>query len=237
MKFAERSSTHRILRIAAAAFIALFVRPIHAQSKIEKEAAVLKYKDKFLLVKNDGIVVNHGHRERGECVGAVMIINDAKDIKVIDRFNCGVEPIHKGEALKVVEVRLAKQGYLVLGVENLSPHSVTRGIGVFAHPTLEVGRAIVEIRAGKNGSDFSSADALAAQWFTLLDGTNPADAARLGNTASGIFVDQVKSGMSFAEVESALGVPQTRVDLGEKVLYRYKDLTVEFHDGKVTDVR
>ena len=43
--------------------------------------------------------------------------------------------------------------------------------------------------------------------------------------------------MSFAEVESALGVPQTRVDLGEKVLYKYKDMTVEFHDGKVTDVR
>jgi hypothetical protein len=43
--------------------------------------------------------------------------------------------------------------------------------------------------------------------------------------------------MSFAEVETALGVPQTRVDLGEKVLYKYKDMTVEFHEGKVTDVR
>lgn len=45
------------------------------------------------------------------------------------------------------------------------------------------------------------------------------------------------AGMSFAEVESALGVPQTRVDLGDKVLYKYKDMTIEFHDGKVTDVR
>ena len=43
--------------------------------------------------------------------------------------------------------------------------------------------------------------------------------------------------MSFAEVEADLGVPQTRVDLGEKVLYKYKDMTVEFHDGKVIDVR
>jgi hypothetical protein len=25
--------------------------------------------------------------------------------------------------------------------------------------------------------------------------------------------------------------------LGEKTLYKYKDMTVEFHDGKVTDVR
>jgi hypothetical protein len=37
--------------------------------------------------------------------------------------------------------------------------------------------------------------------------------------------------------EQALGVPLTRVDLGEKVLYKYKDLTIEFHNGKVTDVR
>jgi hypothetical protein len=54
---------------------------------------------------------------------------------------------------------------------------------------------------------------------------------------TGVFVNQVKAGMSFAEVEQALGPPQTRVDLGEKVLYKYKDMTVEFHDGKVTDVR
>lgn len=126
---------------------------------------------------------------------------------------------------------------MVLDVQSLSPHSITRGIGAFAHPSMERGKAHLGVRAGKSGKDFDAADALVAQWFTLLDGTNPADAARLGNTASGIFVDQVKSGMSFAEVESALGVPQTRVDLGEKVLYKYKDMTVEFHDGKVTDVR
>lgn len=48
---------------------------------------------------------------------------------------------------------------------------------------------------------------------------------------------EVKLGMTPAEVESALGLPETKVDLGEKVLYKYKDMTVEFHDGKVTDVR
>lgn len=124
-----------------------------------------------------------------------------------------------------------------LTVETLSPHAVTRGIGAFAHQSMELGGASIAIYAGPSGVDFAAADALAAQWFTLLDGTNSADAAQLGNTAAGIFVNQVKLGMSFAEVESALGVPQTRVDLGEKVLYKYKDMTVEFHDGKVTDVR
>jgi hypothetical protein len=92
------------------------------------------------------------------------------------------------------------------------------------------------IRTG-NGKDFSGGDAVAAQWFMLSDSQTAIDAARLGNTDSGVFVNQVKAGMSFKEVEEALGVPETRVDLGEKVLYKYKDMTVEFHDGKVTDVR
>jgi hypothetical protein len=43
--------------------------------------------------------------------------------------------------------------------------------------------------------------------------------------------------MTVAQVESALGVPESRVDLGEKVLYKYAEITVEFHDGKVTDIR
>jgi hypothetical protein len=34
-----------------------------------------------------------------------------------------------------------------------------------------------------------------------------------------------------------LGVPETKVDLGDKVLYKYKNMTVEFHTGKVSDVR
>jgi hypothetical protein len=48
---------------------------------------------------------------------------------------------------------------------------------------------------------------------------------------------EIRFGTTIADVEKILGVPATRVDLGEKVLYKYKDMTVEFHDGKVTDVR
>jgi hypothetical protein len=38
-------------------------------------------------------------------------------------------------------------------------------------------------------------------------------------------------------VEAALGLPTTKVDLAGKVLYKYKDMTVEFHGGKVSDVK
>ncbi|MGA2630980.1 MAG: restriction endonuclease [Terriglobia bacterium] len=43
--------------------------------------------------------------------------------------------------------------------------------------------------------------------------------------------------VTVAQAESALGPPESRVGLGENVLYNYADLTVEFHDGKVADVR
>jgi hypothetical protein len=48
---------------------------------------------------------------------------------------------------------------------------------------------------------------------------------------------EIKLGMTLVDVETILGPPATKVDLGEKVLYKYKDMTVEFHDGKVSDVR
>jgi hypothetical protein len=39
------------------------------------------------------------------------------------------------------------------------------------------------------------------------------------------------------KVEAAIGIPETRADLGEKLLYKYKSMTVEFRNGKVIDVR
>jgi len=47
----------------------------------------------------------------------------------------------------------------------------------------------------------------------------------------------VKLGMTPVEVEAALGLPETKAELGEKLLYRFQGMTVEFHNGKVTDVR
>ena len=54
---------------------------------------------------------------------------------------------------------------------------------------------------------------------------------------SGVFVKEVKLGMTPAEIVAALGLPETKADLGEKVLYKYKNMTVEFHNGRVTDMR
>jgi hypothetical protein len=136
--------------------------------------------------------------------------------------------------LKVTHVSVLA-GRLYIYVANVSPHAIERGVGAFDHQSLEQGKACLVFSGGKDGKDLTTEDSLAAQWFAPY--ASMAEAAKFGNTASGVFVQQVKAGMSFAEVESALGLPQTRVDLGQKVLYKYKDMTVEFQDGKVSDVR
>jgi hypothetical protein len=107
-------------------------------------------------------------------------------------------------------------------------------MGSLEHESYELGRAEL-IVFGSDSKDYDQISATLDLWLKPFDSQD--EAAQFGNTASGVYVKQVKAGMSFAEVEAALGVPQTRVDLGEKVLYKYKDMTVEFHDGKVTDVR
>lgn len=199
-------------------------------SAIDKEGLLSKYKDKFVVVAKEGLsTCLHGPLHPG---GMAIIINTFGQPETLYAINCQVEPIHKGEVLKVSHTSFAG-GYLHFELKTVSPHSATRGIGAFAHESIEMGITTISVASDKGDADM--ADAHAAQWFTPFN--TAADAAKFGNTASGVFVNQVKAGMSFAEVETALGVPQTRVDLGEKVLYKYKDMTGEFHDGKVTDVR
>jgi triphosphoribosyl-dephospho-CoA synthetase len=111
---------------------------------------------------------------------------------------------------------------------------VRRGGGASRHEHLKYGRANL-IFETSDAKDYDAVASLVEKWLRPFD--TQAEAAQFGNTASGVYVREVKLGMSFAEVEAALGPPQTRVELGEKVLYKYKDMTVEFHDGKVSDVK
>jgi hypothetical protein len=166
--------------------------------------------------------------------------------------NCQLDPLHKGEIVKLIHVGVG-YGYLHLQLKTTSPHTDTRGVGAFEHHELHGGDVMLTIMPDqvpvvgkrfhkgpgvKSPEDRAAIEALVGGWLALFDTAEAAQTAQIGNTASGIYVRQVKAGMSFAEVEAALGPPETRVDLGEKVLYKYKDMTtVEFHDGKVTDVR
>jgi hypothetical protein len=114
----------RTLTIAAVSFVATLLYPIQAQTKAEKEAAVLKYKDKFLVVKKEGLylgVVGEGMCQPSlsgprwsepRSASVTIVIANAEHTKVDDPFKCGVEPIHKGEVLRIynVDVRTAGRG-------------------------------------------------------------------------------------------------------------------------------
>jgi len=205
---------------------------------LDKDDLLSKYRDKFVIVMNEGLSTGFCPSNQGQVPTRfshkiVINIHAVNDVETSNPYGCNVEAARKGEVLKVFNVGF-HSGSLVLLVRTASPHSITRGIGAFAHQDLEQGATALWIKAGTSGKSFDEADTLAGHWFKAFDTVT--DAAAFGNTSTGVFVNQVKGGMSFSDVERALGVPQTRVDLGEKVLYKYKDMTIEFHDGKVTDV-
>ena len=43
--------------------------------------------------------------------------------------------------------------------------------------------------------------------------------------------------MTMGEVETALGKPDRKANLGAKQIYYYKDMKITFKDGKVSDVQ
>jgi hypothetical protein len=177
-------------------------------------------------------------------------VREGSEVGYLQRFQCT-------EIAQPANLDAIDGGYFSFQLTTTSRHTETRGIGAFAHEELRQGDTPVMVapglqmvprtlrerrRAGKGPGINSEADrdqveTLVKPWLAFFPTVEAAEALKIGNTASGVFVHEVKLGMSFAEVEQALGVPVTRVDLGEKVLYKYKDMTVEFHAGTVADVR
>ena len=47
---------------------------------------------------------------------------------------------------------------------------------------------------------------------------------------------EIQAGISFDEVEKSLGRPDKKATVGDKTLYWYEDMVVEFREGKVVDV-
>jgi hypothetical protein len=231
-------------RVGLAVLLLPLCLPVFATDKKDLSE---RYKGKYLVVLREGLAV-------GMCADLPEIpLGNALDVRITGESaesrpqtgmsaamtGCGgiiPEPLHKGEVVlaRFTWFRRLRGGYFTITVENLSAHQVERGVGTSGHQRLKYGRANL-IFETDDAKDYDSVASLVEKWLKPFD--THAAAAQFGNTASGVYVRQVKLGMSFAEVETALGPPQTRVDLGEKVLYKYKDMTVEFHNSKVTDVK
>ncbi len=214
----------------------------------DKKGLEAQYKKKFVVVLKEGLAVGVCSQTQPNPQNSttlplllVNVVNGTPTYK--PGFGACVsvtpEPIHKGEILQVEWLGVGKvlfQGNVCrLRVVNVSPHAIERGVGAFAHESNERGEAIIAFSLGTAPDEVGQASSLLNEWFKVFDTQDAA--AVFGNTASGVFVKEIKAGMTISEVEAVLGTPQTRVDLTDKVLYKYKDMTVEFHDGKVTDVR
>jgi hypothetical protein len=194
------------------------------------------------VVLKDGLAIGICGREPADAIVRLKITADAA--VQTPRFNtsCGTdiipEPLHKGEILRVLQVFPDFERSLLVQAESLSPHAVTRGIGANQHESQEIGKTELQFMMPEK-HDYEGAARIADTWIKSFDTLEEAAVfgKSLGNTASGAFVKEVRLGMTLAEVESVMGVPVAKADLGQKVLYKYKDMTVEFHDGKVADVR
>lgn len=218
-------------------------------SSIDKQALIERYKHKYLVTLQDGLAVgicgagtlSGPNMLNAKGLGAATLhinISEAgADYREQANHTCGStepEPIHKGEILYCDFAFFYMRKHFTLTVENVSPHAVRRGVGAFQHDTYEKGQADLRFDVD-DPKDYDAIAALADKWVKIFDSQE--EAAKFGNTASGIYVKEIKLGMTLAEVEAVMGPPQTKVELGEKVLSKYKDMTVEFHDGKVSDVK
>ena len=220
----------------------LVVVAVGAVSASDKKDFAERYKDKYFVVMRDGLVLAICSERPGHESYIRVEVSDSGAEIAMKGFRaggywakeCGAtpEPVHKGEVLTSSKHAGASGNWLEISVKSLSPHAVTRGVGAFQHESYEYPAAVLVFPV-EGGND--EVTARVGKWLRTFD--TQEEAAKFGNTAIGAFVKEVKLGMTPAEVEAALGLPETKVDLGEKVLYKYKSMTVEFHDGKVTDVR
>ena len=229
---------------------------------IDKKELEQRYKGKYLVVMHEGIsvgfpiagptgtplpgVTSGGPPTQAGGAQGVRIDGDHAELYTLHTPLDGVLPlenrigsviseaIHPGEVLRILGVKCCPQDSFEIGAQTVSLPSITRGRGANEHESHEVGLARIQFIIPSK-TNYDAVAAVIDKWLKPFDTQDAA--ANFGNTASGAFVKEVKLGMTPAEVESVMGLPVSKADLGEKMLYKYKDMTVEFHDGKVTDVR
>jgi hypothetical protein len=148
-------------------------------------------------------------------------------------------PVAVGTVLLSTKSSVDKhEGRYCLLLQTVFPVTVTRGVGAFAHSSMEHGAMSLRIHLDDPTKVELIGPAL-GKWLTQTDSLTSAVAlsAKLNHLTAEKSVKQIRVGMTFEEVENVLGVPDTRVDLDHKVLFKYATLTVTFQDGKVIDVQ
>ena len=173
-------------------------------------------------------------------VSSIMIFYhvevDIKDGEIVKSGHYTHE-VQPGTILGIYDLKI-KNDRIELFCRTVNPHGIERGVGAFRDTYYE--NVSTKLRFFFNRSVMDSSN-LTTVFSTIDEWVKPFDsydeAIKVGNTVSGAFVKEIKLGMTFAEVESIFGVPQKKATLGNKVIYKYSDMAIEFVDGKVADVK
>ena len=124
-------------------------------------------------------------------------------------------------------------------LESVMKHSITRGVGAFEHQSAEplISRLSIPLIHDLSGPAGSFCDKFKLAWNRLFDpATGEEIAAAIRANPTGVFVDELKSGMSTREVEAILGAPERKASIAFKVIYFYPRMKLTFIDNKLQNV-
>lgn len=203
-----------------------------------------KYEASSLIPRQQGLVIFLCHAPQPAdptpCAlpWPVHVFADHVDYKNRNASNppeCGLpSPVHllPSDLLTVTEVGFMDKRFY-LQVKQTSAVRYACGMGNDSHEVFARGQAAFFFNVS-NPKDVSAFDRLVQAWLRPATQDELAKAVQSEKLTS---TRRIGLGMTMGEVEEVLGPPETRADLGDKVLYKYKDMTVEFRKGKVADVR
>jgi hypothetical protein len=190
---------------------------------MDKKDLKLRWDKKYIVVLREGLAAgicgakpNNGMTTNVDATLEVRISGDTADYKPGTTFGATLagcrqivpQQLHKGEVLFVRGVGFHK-GVLMILAETTNAHQVDRGVGAFEHQSYE--RAVTELRF--SGCEHDGCQEEVEKWVKVFD--TQQDAVKYANTASGVYVKEIKLGMTQPEVEGVMGPPHPRIAIGE----------------------
>jgi hypothetical protein len=149
----------------------------------------------------------------------------------------GIVSFRAGEPVGILKFgERVGDGAQTVTIRSLFKHNIARGRAPMQHQSPERLHLFVIFERADEEKPYDCR-VVAAAWsrlFAPLDATAAQEMLRAN--PSGVLVDEVKAGMTIAEVEAVLGPPEKKAVLATKTLYFYPRIKVTFVDGKVSDV-
>jgi len=154
---------------------------------------------------------------------------DIRDGKIV-RFDEYHQLLPLGTIMGIYDVKF-KDDRVELFCRTASPRQLEIFGGHYLNTKL---RFYFNDRTMKSG-DIETIFAAIDQWVKPFSSLEEAEqfAENLVNPAA----QEIRLGLTMAEIQAVLGEPDTKIDLGDRVVYRYPDMAVEFIDGKVAEVK